>query len=269
MSRITIGTSWKMNLTPSQAADWLATARPLLEPIAAERDLFVLPPFPALHVTREQLAGSPIGWGGQDIHPDDRGAHTGDVSGEMLADLGCRYAEIGHSERRRDHGETDAIVAAKVGAALRWTLTPIVCVGELDAGPVDRARPIVLGQLDGALGDLPPAELDRVIVAYEPVWAIGQGALAADPVHVSALHLAIDGWLADHGATTRRVLYGGSVDEENAPELLGCDGVAGLFVGRAALNPLRFAAIAATSPLTHTARAAAEPPAEPALERSA
>jgi triosephosphate isomerase len=254
-----IGTSWKMNLTASRAEAWLSVARPLLEPLAAERDLFVLPPFPAIHVARAALAGSPIGWGGQDVHPDDAGAHTGDVSAPMLADLGCAYAEIGHSERRRDHGETDAIVAAKVRAALRWDLTPIVCVGERQAGPIGPARAIVEAELDGAFGELGPADLDRLVVAYEPVWAIGEGAAAADPDHVAALHVAIDDWLAARGATTRRVLYGGSVDESNAAELLGCEGVGGLFVGRAALDPRRFAAIAATPiPARRHARSALE-----------
>ncbi len=254
-----IGTSWKMNLTASEAAAWLAIARPLLEPLTAERDLFVLPSFPAIPVARAALAGSAIGWGGQDIHAEDAGAHTGDVAGPMLVDLGCRYAEIGHSERRRDHAETDAIVAAKVHAALRWDLTPIVCVGEREAGPVADARAIVEAQLVGACAGLGPAELDRLVVAYEPVWAIGEGAAAADPGHVTALHLAIGAWLEVRGAATRRVLYGGSVDERNAADLLACDGVAGLFVGRAALDPRRFAAIAAM-PIAHH---------PPALERSA
>ncbi|HEY3522264.1 MAG TPA: triose-phosphate isomerase [Candidatus Limnocylindrales bacterium] len=246
MTRPLIGTSWKMNLTPSEAARWLAEAVPLLEPLTATRDLFVLPPFPALFVARDVLAGSRIGFGGQDLHPDDAGAHTGDVSAPMLTDLGCRYAEIGHSERRRDHGETDARVRAKVEAALRWSLVPILCVGEPVRGPVAPSRRHVEAQLGGALGSLAPADLDRVVVAYDPVWAIGEGAVPADPDHVQALHAAIDRWLAGRGAGIRRVLYGGSVDESSAAELLAVPAVGGLFVGRAALDPRRFAAIAAT-----------------------
>ena len=180
----------------------------------------------------------------------------------MLVDLGCRYVEIGHSERRRDHGETDAVVAAKIRAALRWDLVPIVCVGERTQGSADKARTVVSAQLDGGFGDLATADLDRVVVAYEPVWAIGEGAAAAEPEHVASLHLAIDAWLGDHGATTRRVLYGGSVDEANAANLLATPGVAGLFVGRAALDPMRFAAIAA-SPIRVAGRGDA------AFERSA
>ncbi|HEV7809867.1 MAG TPA: triose-phosphate isomerase [Candidatus Limnocylindrales bacterium] len=246
MRRPLIGTSWKMNLTSTEAAEWFAVARPLLEPLGAERDLFVLPPFPSIWVARAALAGSAIAWGGQDIHADDRGAHTGDVSGPMLADLGCRYAEIGHSERRRDHGESDAVVAGKVRAALRWNLVPIVCVGERVRDAVPAAWQVIRHQLEGALGSFAAAELDRLVVAYEPVWAIGEGAAAADPEHVEAVHVAIDRWLAERGATTRRVLYGGSVDESNAETLLACAGVSGLFVGRAALEPEQFARIAAT-----------------------
>jgi triosephosphate isomerase (TIM) len=246
MTRPLIGTSWKMNLTPSEATDWFGIARPLLEPLTAARDLFVLPPFPALAAARAALEGSAIGFGGQDVHADDRGAHTGDVSAAMLVDLGCRYAEIGHSERRRDHGESDAIVAGKVRAALRWGLTPVVCVGEREKGSIGGAVAIVEGQLLGAFGGLGPADLDAIVVAYEPVWAIGEGAAAADPHHVAAVHASIGEWLAGRGGTIRRVLYGGSVDEANAPELLATPTVDGLFVGRAALDPLRFAAIAAT-----------------------
>ena len=246
MTRPLIGTSWKMNLTASEASRWFATARPLLEPLTTTRDLFVLPPFPAIFVARDALAGSRIGYGGQDIHPEDSGAHTGDVSGPMLADLGCRYAEIGHSERRQDHGESDELIGSKVRAALRWQLTPVLCVGERIQGPIAPARRIVERQLRGSLAGLPPADLDRVVVAYEPVWAIGEGATAAAPDHVAALHAVIDRWLADRGAAVRRVLYGGSVDEATAVELLALPSVGGLFVGRAALDPRRFAAIAAT-----------------------
>jgi triosephosphate isomerase len=257
-----IGTSWKMNLTPSEASRWFAVGRPLLEPLTAERDVFVLPPFPALAVARDALAESAVGYGGQDVHPDDRGAHTGDVSAPMLVDLGCRYVEVGHSERRRDHGESDAIVAAKVRAALRWDLVPIVCVGERTRGPADRARTVVTDQLAAGFGELAAPDLDRVVVAYEPVWAIGEGAAAAESDHVAALHLAIDAWLVARGAMTRRVIYGGSVDETNAADLLATPGVAGLFVGRAALDPTRFAAIAA-SPIPGAGRG------EEAFERSA
>ena len=238
-----IGTSWKMNLTPSDAVEWFRRAVPQLATVD-DRELFVLPPFPAIFAAREALAGTSIGWGAQDVHPDDAGAHTGDVSAPMLADLGCRYVEVGHSERRRDHREGDGLLARKVRAAIRWQMAPILCVGEPRAGPIDRARGVVTRQLRGALGGLTQPELDAVVVAYEPVWAIGVGAVAADPDHIVAVHGAIRRWLDGRGANGARVVYGGSVDLANAGPIARLPGVDGLFVGRAALDPDVFARIA-------------------------
>ncbi|HMC02603.1 MAG TPA: triose-phosphate isomerase, partial [Cellulomonadaceae bacterium] len=118
-----------MNLTPTEMHGYLRALRPLVSDIA-ECDLFVLPSFPALWVAREILEGSNVAWGAQDVHEDDAGAHTGDVSAAMLVDLGCTYVEVGHPERRRDHGETDELVAAKVAQILRYAMTPILCVSE-------------------------------------------------------------------------------------------------------------------------------------------
>jgi triosephosphate isomerase (TIM) len=242
-----IGTSWKMNLLPSTAPAWLTVVRDATAHLA-DREIFVIPPFPAIPAAQSVLAGSHVRWGGQDVHADDAGAHTGDVSAPMLADLGCTIAEIGHSERRRDHGETDEVIAGKVRAALRWRLTPLLCVGEGRPGPVEPAIAFVSGQLDAALGGLTSDALTSVVVAYEPVWAIGEGARAADLGHVGAIHAAIRGWLDDRGAPDARVLYGGSVDPRNAPGLLATPSVDGVFVGRSALDPEAFVAIA-TLPL--------------------
>jgi triosephosphate isomerase len=238
-----IGTSWKMHLLPSTTGAWIAVVRRGTEDLA-DRDLFVLPPFPALAAARQALEGSAIRLGAQDVHPEDEGAHTGDVSAPMLLDVGCEMVEVGHSERRRDHCETNRLVGRKVRAALRWGLMPLLCVGERLPGPIRSATAVVLRQLHGALGDLGPRELGRVVVAYEPVWAIGEGARAADPGHVAALHGAIRRWLDERGGSATRVLYGGSVDLGNAPRLLAVPGVDGLFVGRAALDPSVFVAIA-------------------------
>ena len=240
-----IGTSWKMNLTPDEAVTWFRTVVALAADID-DRELFVLPPFPALAAARDELTGSRLAWGAQDVHELDAGAHTGDVSAPMLVALGCRYAEIGHSERRRDHAETNARVAAKVRAAVRWGLTPILCVGERHRRPAPAARPIVLRQLAGSLAGVPAAGLSSVVVAYEPVWAIGAGATAAPVEHVVAVHDAIRGWLRRRGVAAPRVIYGGSVDDRNAARLLAEPAVDGLFVGRAALDPAVFAAIART-----------------------
>ncbi len=240
-----IGTSSKMNLTPTQAGVYLDVLRPLVAGIS-DRDLFILPPFPAIFVARERLAGSNVAWGGQDVHPDDWGAHTGDVSAPMLADLGCRYVEVGHSERRRDHGETPDLIAAKVGAILRWGMTPILCVGEAGRRGPEAALGSVLPDLERCLEQVPAGSIGGVVIAYEPVWAIGENAAAAAPHEVRAVHQGIHSWLAGtfDGGDAVRVIYGGSVDETVAPTVLGQPGVDGLFVGRRALDPAAFATIA-------------------------
>jgi len=162
----------------------------------------------------------------------------------MLADLGCRYVEIGHSERRRDHGESDRLLARKVAAILRWRMTPILCVGERTRRPFDLATRAVTSQLRGALGRLDATALDALVVAYEPVWAIGVGAQAAPLDHIDTMHESIRRWLARRGAHATRVIYGGSVDAANAGEIAGLEHVDGLFVGRAALDPDAFVRIA-------------------------
>ena len=241
-----IGTSWKMHLTATQAGAYLAALRPLVAGIT-DRDLFVLPPFPAIFVARDRLAGSNVAWGAQDVHPDDWGAHTGDVSAPMLADLGCRYVEVGHSERRRDHGETPDLIAAKVGAVLRWGMTPILCVGETRTRAGGGAGGGAAGPR-AVSGTGVRDAISGVVVAYEPVWAIGENATAAAPDEVRAVHDGIHAWLADSfdGGGAVRVIYGGSVDEAVAPAVLGQPGVDGLFVGRRALDPAAFATIART-----------------------
>jgi triosephosphate isomerase (TIM) len=240
-----IGTSWKMNLTPTQAGVYLDVLRPLVAGIT-DRDLFVLPPFPAILVARDRLAGSSVAWGAQDVHPDDWGAHTGDVSAPMLADLGCRYVEVGHSERRRDHGETPGLIAAKVAAIQRWGMTPIVCVGEAERRGPEAALEAVLPDLERCLQQVPAGSIDGVVIAYEPVWAIGENAAAAAPDVIRAVHQGIHTWLSQRfeGGAAGRVIYGGSVDEAVAPAVLGQPGVDGLFVGRRALDPTAFARIA-------------------------
>jgi triosephosphate isomerase len=231
-----IGTSLKMNLTSSQAADYFNAFRPLVAPLTS-CELFVLPPFTSIWVARERLAGSNVSWGAQDVHAEDAGAHTGDVSAPMLADLDCSFVEVGHSERRRDHGETDDVVALKVRQVLRHDMTPIMCVGELEPTSHGSALDHVRRQARAGLNLVPEADRHRVVIAYEPVWAIGEGAVAADPEQIGAVHRG----LHELGA---RVIYGGSVDPFTAGPILAQDGVDGLFVGRAALDPNRFAAIA-------------------------
>lgn len=242
---ILVGTSTKMNLTSSEAGRYLDALVPLVSDLA-DRTVFVLLPFTSIWVARDRLAGTSIGWGAQDVHPEDSGAHTGDVSAPMLADLGCRYVEVGHHERRRDHGETDALVAAKIAAAHRWAMTAILCVGEQERLPFEGVVEVLERQLGGLRG----ADPRRSIVAYEPSWAIGVGASPAEPDWVARIHLAIRRILAGHGpdGATPPVIYGGSVDLDAAPALLAQPAVDGLFVGRQALDPAVFAAIAHVEP---------------------
>jgi triosephosphate isomerase len=238
------GANWKMNLTSSEARDHLVRLRALLADIS-DRDVFVLPAYTSLWVAREELTGSPIAWGAQDVHPEDGGAHTGDVSAPMLADLGCRYVEIGHSERVREHGETRDLVARKVVAVVRSGLTPVLCVGETE--PLDEAAAIVetLVGVERSLAAL----IDRpggasLVIAYEPAWTIGVGARPAPPKRIGRVHRAIKEWLERHEPAPSRVIYGGSVDPSVASAILAEPGVDGLFVGRMSLDAEAFARIA-------------------------
>jgi triosephosphate isomerase len=240
-----IGTSTKMNLTSTEAERYFRTLRPLVVDVV-ECDLFVLPPFTSIWVARRELGDSNIAWGAQDVHPEEPGPHTGDIAAPMLVDLGCIYVEVGHSERRRDHGESDTLIGAKLRQVLRHGMIPILCVGEIDRGPVERAIDVVIRQLETSLAGIAPPDRGRIVVAYEPVWAIGMGASSADPDHVDAAHAAIHRWFRsrDRAGQDVRVIYGGSVDVAAADPLLTREGVDGLFVGRAALDPAHFAAIA-------------------------
>ncbi len=243
-----IGTSWKMNLTPSEAADWFTVFVPLAVGLP-DVDLFVLPSFPSIALARDRLAGTAVAWGAQDVSPYDNGEHTGDVSAAMLADLGCRYVEVGHSERRREHAETPDLIGSKIRAVLRAGMDVILCTGELDPAPVQAAIGQVCADLDACLANVTEAELGRVVVAYEPAWAIGSGHRPADPQRVGRVHRAIAGLLGSAREPARsRVVYGGSVDAASAPRLLAEPGVDGLFVGRNALDPRAFALIAGARP---------------------
>ncbi len=213
-------------------------------------DLLVCPPATLLFPVAEALRGSAVALGGQDCHSERSGAHTGDISAEMLRDAGCSYVIVGHSERRADHGESDALVRAKAEAARAAGLTPVVCVGE-SAGQrqAGAALAVIERQVSESLpraGD--PADL---AIAYEPVWAIGTG-LSATPTDVAEAHSHIRALLAhlvgEAAAATVRVLYGGSVKPETAAALLAVPDVDGALVGGASLKAEDFWAIAASCP---------------------
>lgn len=207
-----------------------------------ETDIMVCPPATLLTRAREVLDGSPIMLGAQDCHPLPSGAHTGDLSAEMLADAGATAVIVGHSERRIDHGETDTLVHAKALAAYRAGLTAIICIGETEAHYRDgKTLDILRGQLEGSVPE--GARAENTVVAYEPVWAIGSG-LTPTPAEVAQVHGLIRSvlgqMLGDSEAGAMRLLYGGSVKPANAAELLFVPDVNGALVGGASLKAADF-----------------------------
>jgi triosephosphate isomerase len=209
----------------------------------------VCPPSVYLHAVDEALTNSPIGLGAQNMHWEASGAYTGDLSGAMLVDAGCTHVILGHSERRHGLGETDEMVNKKLHAALKAGLIPIVCVGEtLAERQADRTEAVVEGQLAGSLAGLDGPTMAGVVIAYEPVWAIGTGVVAT-PEQAQAVHRFIRSWLRDRfgEAIAERVTiqYGGSVKADNAQELLACPDIDGALVGGASLKAGDFLGIIA------------------------
>ena len=232
-----IAGNWKMNGLGRDVAEARVVADAL--GVAESRARVVICP-PATLLTRltAAVAGSPVAVGGQDCHAAASGAFTGDVSAEMLADIGCTHVILGHSERRHGHGETDAVVRDKTAGAWRAGLVAILCVGETQAQrQAGEAVTVVASQLAGSIPDGPGR--DGLIVAYEPVWAIGSG-LSATLDDIASMHAAIRARLAPD----IRILYGGSVNPTNAAAILGLADVDGALVGGASLDADSFWAIA-------------------------
>jgi triosephosphate isomerase len=232
--------NWKMNGRRRDGA-MLAQAladRATAAGAALDCELLVCPPATLLSTVGGILAGSGVALGGQDCHPAPKGAYTGDVSAEMLADLGCSYVILGHSERRQGHGETDAVVRGKIAAAWRAGLAAILCVGETqrqrEAG---EAVEVVSSQLAGSIPD--NAAADTLVIAYEPIWAIGTG-LTATTEDIAAMHAEIRSRIP----SGTRILYGGSVNPKNAEAILSLPEIDGALVGGASLNAGDFWAIA-------------------------
>lgn len=251
MRRRLIAGNWKMNgLRESGVALAMAVAERARDTAEHAHDLLVCPPSHLLIPVAEALRGCPVALGGQDCHTArtgaHTGAHTGDISAEMLRDAGCAYVIVGHSERRADHGEGDETVRAKAEAAQAAGLTPIVCVGETAAQrAAGEALAVVAGQIEGSL----PTSGDDLIIAYEPVWAIGSG-LTATPDDVATAHAHIRDvlgrLLGQETAAVTRILYGGSVKPANAADLLALADVDGALVGGASLKADDFCAIGAS-----------------------
>ena len=239
-TKLVVG-NWKMN-------GGLASNAKLLDaltrsPRAAGPRISVCVPFPYLAQAQAALTGTDVAWGAQDVSEHPAGAYTGEVAASMLADFGCRYVLVGHSERRQGRGESDAQVAAKACAVLGAGITPVACVGETlaerDAGVTDR---VVLRQLEAVIAAVGEA-LPRIVLAYEPVWAIGTGRTAT-PEQAQAVHATLRGRLRSAGAPDVTILYGGSVKADNAAALFAQSDIDGGLIGGASLKADEFLAIA-------------------------
>jgi triosephosphate isomerase len=243
--RTIVAANWKMYKTVREAEAFVDAFLPR---VANLRDVEVViaPPFLALAAVGRKLAGSAVALAAQNVHPEKQGAFTGEVAAGMLAELGCRYGIVGHSERRALFGESDAFVAKKAAALLEHGIRPIVCVGEtLEQREQGRTSAVVSAQLEGSLASIPKEAAEEVVVAYEPVWAIGTGKTAT-PELAQEVHALVRAQLRRRfGAVGDkiRIQYGGSVKPENAASLLAQADIDGALVGGASLDPDSFARI--------------------------
>jgi triosephosphate isomerase len=246
MRRPVIAGNWKMYKTAGETRAFFDRFKPLVAR-ATHCDIVIAPSYTNLAAAVDAARGTDIGVAAQNLHWEKQGAFTGEVSAAMLADAGCRYVIIGHSERRQYFGETNETVSRKTRAAFEANLTPIVCVGELLAErESNRTEAVLTTQFQGAFSALTASQFSRIIIAYEPVWAIGTGKTAT-PEMAAAAHNFIRG-LAEQafGAATAqglRILYGGSVKPDNIKGLMAQEEIDGALVGGASLNPESFGAI--------------------------
>jgi triosephosphate isomerase len=235
-----------MNGTPAEAAELARELRALLLDLPTV-DVAVFPPSLAIVAVLQELRSTDIQVGGQDLHAQPQGAYTGNISGEMLRAAGCTTCLVGHSERRAYEGESGELLADKTAAALRAGLMPIFCVGEsLDERSSGRTMEVVLGQLADGLGSLTESALGKVVIAYEPVWAIGTGEVAS-PEQAQEVHAAVRAWVGNAwsagAARSMRILYGGSVKPANVAGIMAQPDVDGALVGGASLKADSFEAI--------------------------
>lgn len=262
--RLLVAGNWKMNLDRAGAVLLARQVADRAAPLAARIDLAVCPPHVYLDAVRGALGNAPVALGAQNLYFETSGAFTGEISAAMLLDLGCRYVILGHSERRHVLGETDDFVHRKLLAALAAEsagkrLTPIVCVGELLAERESGQTAAVIGrQFETAFADVSGADASRVVIAYEPVWAIGTGRVAT-PAQAEEVHGDLRRLLAsrynDGLAAGVRILYGGSVKADNAAQLLAQPNVDGALVGGASLKVDDFLGIAAGAVEVSSAKA--------------
>ncbi len=248
MARPLIAGNWKMNTTQAEAVA-LASAIAAQAGQFERADLLVCPPYVYLSAVATAIGDAPVALGAQDAYHEPSGAFTGEISTGMLLDVGCRYVILGHSERRHTLGETNEIVNQKLKVALQSGLIPIVCVGELlEEREAGRTAAVIREQVTGSLAGLTTTDATRVVIAYEPVWAIGTGKVAT-PEQAAEVHADLRKLLAEEYnpevAGEIRLLYGGSVKPDNASELLAQENVDGALIGGASLKADDFLAIAA------------------------
>lgn len=239
-----IGTSWKMNKVRGEAQEFAKTLNSSTVASALGAQPFVIPPFPYIAEVADILKNTRVQIGAQNMHWDDHGAWTGEVSASMLKDCGATMVELGHSERRSYFNETDETVALKVQAALRHGLLALVCIGdtktEYDAG---WTAEVLKRQTRAALSQVGKNAKGQVIFAYEPVWSIGEGGVPADPDFANRQHKLIKTVTADEAGEELPVLYGGSVNPQNCCDLACRSQIDGLFIGRSAWNAAGFIGI--------------------------
>jgi triosephosphate isomerase len=245
-----LAANWKMHYTHTEAK---AVAADIAQRVAGLGgvEVAIAAPATSLQSVAEALAGSRVGLAAQNMHAEDKGAYTGEVSAPMLVALGCKYVILGHSERRQLFGETDEGVHRKLKVALEHGLTPIVCIGEsLQEREAGQTEAKVAFQVRAALSGLSAADVPRVVLAYEPIWAIGTGKTAT-PEQAQEVHAAIRALVAaQFGQATAdalRIQYGGSVKPDNAASLMACADIDGALVGGASLKADSFAAICAAA----------------------
>ena len=240
-----IAGNWKMHMDPEEARAFFSAFE--INEMMANNEILIFPPAVSLLAAYKCEERDPrVQLGIQNVHWEDRGAFTGEISAAMAANAGASYALVGHSERRQLFGETDEQVALKVAAALRQDLIPVICVGEtLEEREAGRVNEVILSQLDLALTSIPDPDT-RFLIAYEPVWAIGTGKTAT-PMDAAGAHGTLRNRLEEAiGATTAaqtEILYGGSVQPSNATEILAAQDVDGVLIGGASLNPQSFGEI--------------------------
>ena len=244
--RRVIAGNWKMFKNQKETRAFFRALKPLVAEVT-DCDMVIAPPFTDIPAAVKAAKGTQIGISAQDVFWEKQGAFTGQISTGMLVEAGCRYAIIGHSERRQFFGETNETVFKKTKAALAAGLTPIVCIGEMladrEAGNTEK---VIQSQFQGSVGALTPEEFSRILIAYEPVWAIGTGRTAtpeiAAAVHKFVRQCAAEKFTASH-ASALRILYGGSVKPDNIQGLMAQEELDGALVGGASLDPKSFASL--------------------------